>query len=139
LELNPARREFVQSLGVSAIDAFDGVLSEVVFDATGNPSAMQESFQAVAHGGRLVLVGLVLGDIAFDDPLFHRREMTLLASRNSCHEFPRIIRMIEEGQIDTKPWITHRLELGDVPRDFAALRGAPGLVKAIIEVDDSAH
>jgi len=139
LEMNPARREFVKSLGVTASDAFDGQPAEVVFDATGNPSAMQESFQAVAHGGRLVFVGLVLGNIALDDPLFHRREMTLLASRNSCHEFPRIIRMIEEGRIDTKPWITHRLVLGDVPRDFAALGGTPGLVKAMIEVDDVAR
>jgi threonine dehydrogenase-like Zn-dependent dehydrogenase len=115
----------------------DGRLSEVIFDATGNPAAMQESFHRVAHGGRLVLVGLVQGSIAFDDPLFHRREMTVLASRNSCNDFPRIIRMIEEGQIDMTPWITHRLALAEVPETFAGLREQPGLIKAIIEVSDS--
>jgi len=34
--------------------------------------------------------------------------MTLLATRNSAGDFPRIIRMIEQGLIDTAPWITHR-------------------------------
>jgi hypothetical protein len=82
-------------------------------------------------------VGLVLDRISFDDPQFHRREVTLLASRNSCHEFPRIIRMIETGEIDTTPWITDRLTLADVPRAFAGLRSRPKLVKAMIEVNDS--
>ena len=71
--------------------------------------------------------------IGFDDPLFHRREMTLLASRNSCNDFPRIIRLIEAGRIDTTPWITHRLSLSSVPEEFAALGGQSDLVKAMIE------
>jgi threonine dehydrogenase-like Zn-dependent dehydrogenase len=98
---------------------------------------MQGSFHHVAHGGRLVFVGLVQGTITFDDPLFHRREMTLLSSRNSANDFPRIIRLIEEGRIDTTPWVTHRLGLDEVPDVFAGLREQPGLVKAMIEVADA--
>jgi threonine dehydrogenase-like Zn-dependent dehydrogenase len=45
--------------------------------------------------------------------------------------------MIENGKIDTSPWITDRLALGDVPKDFAALRQRPNLVKAIIEVSET--
>jgi threonine dehydrogenase-like Zn-dependent dehydrogenase len=63
--------------------------------------------------------------------------MTVFASRNSCGQFPRIIRMIEGGRIDTTPWITHRLSLADVPARFAELPGRPGLVKAMIEVSDA--
>ena len=98
---------------------------------------MQASFQHVAHGGRLVFVGLVQGSITFDDPLFHRREMTLLASRNSCRDFPRIMSMIESGAIDTAPWITHRLGLAEVPEVFAGLPKQPGLVKAMVEVGEA--
>jgi threonine dehydrogenase-like Zn-dependent dehydrogenase len=92
LEPNPARREFVTQFGAVALAAPDGATYDVVFDATGNAAAMAESLRHVAHGGRLVFVGLVLGSVALDDPLFHRREVTLHASRNSCHDFPRIIR-----------------------------------------------
>ncbi len=136
LEQSGPRREFVSQLGIEILAAFDGTLADVVFDATGNPKAMDASFDYVAHGGKLVLVGLVQGRISFDDPQFHRRELTVLSSRNSCHEFPRIIRMIETGEIDTRPWITHRLDLADVPKQFASLPGRPDLVKAVIEVTD---
>jgi alcohol dehydrogenase len=78
----------------------------------------------------------VLGRISFEDPLFHRREMTVLSSRNSCFAFPKIIEMIENGKIDTSPWITDRLALADVPKDFASLRQRPNLVKAIVEVGE---
>ena len=134
LELSGPRREFVGQFGVETIAAFDGVLADVVFDATGNAQAMEASFDYVAHGGKLVMVGLVQGRLSFDDPQFHRRELTVLSSRNSCFEFPRTIHMIETGEIDTKPWVTHRLDLADVPAEFASLPGRPGLVKAIIEV-----
>src|SRR5579863_7398493 len=134
LETNPMRREFVARLGVETLAAPDARLADVVFDATGNPRAMAESVSRVAHGGRLVFVGLVQGSVALDDPLFHRREVTLYATRNSAHDFPRIIGMIEQGEIDTTPWITHRLPLAEVPAGFASAVRDPKCVKAMIEV-----
>jgi 2-desacetyl-2-hydroxyethyl bacteriochlorophyllide A dehydrogenase len=135
-EVDESRRGFAKRLGVETLAEPDDRLADLVFDATGSPLAMEASFERVAHGGRLVFVGLVQARISFDDPLFHRREITLVASRNSCNDFPRIIRLIESGQIDTTPWITHRLGLSSVPNEFAALREQPGLVKAMIEVSD---
>ena len=86
-----------------------GDLPTVVFDATGNPKSMMGSFEYPAHGGRLVFIGLFQGEVTFNDPNFHRRELTLMGSRNAQPEdFSRIIRKIEEGRINTTPWITHR-------------------------------
>jgi 2-desacetyl-2-hydroxyethyl bacteriochlorophyllide A dehydrogenase len=137
LELSERRRAFVGKLGVETLAGPPAEPYGVVFDATGNPKAMEAAFEYVAPAGRLIFVGLVLGRIAFEDPLFHRREMTVLSSRNSCFAFPRIIQMIENGQIDTSPWITDRLALADVPKDFAALHRRPNLVKAIVEVSEN--
>jgi len=44
---------------------------------------MHQAFAYVAHGGKLIFVGLFKGDITFNDPTFHSREMTLFASRNA--------------------------------------------------------
>jgi threonine dehydrogenase-like Zn-dependent dehydrogenase len=44
---------------------------------------MQRGFNFVGHGGRYVLVSVVRDDINFSDPEFHKREATLLASRNA--------------------------------------------------------
>jgi 2-desacetyl-2-hydroxyethyl bacteriochlorophyllide A dehydrogenase len=136
VDVSPARRGFAERFGVEALPAADGLRAAVVFDATGNAAAMQASFPLVEFGGRLVLVGIVQDRVSFDDVLFHRREMTLLASRNSRGQFPRIIRLIETGRIDTTPWVTHRMGLADVPAAFAGLRGRPDLVKAMVEVGD---
>ena len=93
------------------------------------------SFEHVAPGGRLVFVGLTNQSISFANPPFHQREITLFASRNSCGQFPRIIELIESGQIDTSPWITHRMGLLEVPDRFGPTAQAPDLVKAMIEVE----
>ena len=134
LEKNPNRLKLAERFGAKAVPDVGAELFDTVFDATGSQAAMQASFSYVAFGGTLVLVGLVLNTITFDDPLFHRREMTIRASRNSAGAFPDIIRRIEAGQIDTTPWVTHRLGLTDVPTVFGGLPADPGLVKAMIEV-----
>ncbi|MAE63552.1 MAG: alcohol dehydrogenase [Phycisphaeraceae bacterium] len=134
LELSPQRRAFVtDALGADVVESDDGVY-DAVLDATGNRRAMEASFERVAHGGRLVFVGLIDDEVTFRDPLFHQREMTIYASRNSAGLFPRIIEMIESGQIDTRPWITHRMTLRGVTTDFADVTTREGLVKAMIEV-----
>jgi 2-desacetyl-2-hydroxyethyl bacteriochlorophyllide A dehydrogenase len=112
----------------------DDDLPTVVFDATGNPLSMMESFRYVAPGGRLVFVGLFPGDVTFHDPDFHRKEMTLLSTRNSTpSDFTRILGLMESGVIDTTPWITHRIPAADLPATFPdLLRPETGVLKAIV-------
>jgi 2-desacetyl-2-hydroxyethyl bacteriochlorophyllide A dehydrogenase len=117
-------------------DLTSGDLPTVIFDATGNVNSMRGSLQYLAQGGRIVFVGLVTDDFSFPDPEFHRRETTLLATRNSTPEdFQRIIALIESGAVDTSPWITHRAGLTDVPTQFAGwLTPEAGVIKAMVEV-----
>src|ERR1051325_378726 len=106
VETDDWRKGFAKSLGMEAVAASNGNLSDVVFDATGSASSMSQSLAYVAPTGCLVFVGLTKEPVLLDDSLFHRREITVYASRNSRGQFPRIIRMLEEGQIDTCTWIT---------------------------------
>jgi 2-desacetyl-2-hydroxyethyl bacteriochlorophyllide A dehydrogenase len=107
----------------------------VVFDATGSLKSMNRSFRYVAPGGKLVFVGLVNADVTFSDPEFHRRELTLLATRNSLpQDFRNIIARVERGEIDTTPWITHRCSCTEAVGEFPKfLEPANKCVKAIIE------
>ena len=111
-------------------DGFD-----VVFDATGNARAMERGFRFIAHGGRYVLVSVVRDAIQFSDPEFHKREATLLGSRNATLEdFEVVLAAMRAGQVPTAALNTHRLKLADVPTGFAALLDpAQGVVKALIE------
>jgi 2-desacetyl-2-hydroxyethyl bacteriochlorophyllide A dehydrogenase len=113
----------------------DNDMPTVVFDATGNPNSMATAFEYVSSGGKLVFVGLFQGDYTFNDPSFHRREMTLLATRNSTPaDFRNIISLMEDGAIDTAPWITHRASIDDMIARFPSwLEPATGVIKAIVE------
>ena len=117
-------------------ETMQGSLPTVVFDATGNPGSMMKSFEYCAHGGKLVFVGLFQGDVSFHDPSFHRKELTLLASRNATsHTFRTIINAIENGRMDTTPWITHRLDFDSLPDAFPTLlKPESGVIKAIVEM-----
>jgi 2-desacetyl-2-hydroxyethyl bacteriochlorophyllide A dehydrogenase len=113
-----------------------GDLPTVVIDATGNAKSMAGTFDLVAHGGRIVFVGLFQGEVTFNDPNFHRREITVCASRNATPQtFRDIISLIEAGRIDTRPWITHRFSLAETPTVFSGkIAGNPAVLKAMIEV-----
>ncbi len=111
-----------------------GEFFEVVFDATGNAAAMERGFRFVAHAGTYVLVSIVSADIRFNDPEFHKRETTLLGSRNATVEdFDTVLRAMREGRIPDG-LNTHRMALVDVPERFPGLLDpGAGVVKAIVE------
>jgi len=113
-----------------------GDLFDVVIDATGNRFSMSGAFQFVAPTGRLVYVGITQDEIVFKHPALDRPEVTLLASRNALpKDFPYIIGLIEDGTIQTDPWITHRTDLDHVVNDFDSFtRPENGVLKAIIDV-----
>jgi 2-desacetyl-2-hydroxyethyl bacteriochlorophyllide A dehydrogenase len=113
----------------------DGEFFDVVMDATGNARAMERGFQFIAHGGRYVLVSIVQGQISFSDPEFHKREATLLSSRNATAEdFATVVAALRAGQIPDAALATHRMSLSDVPANFSQLLDpSQGVIKAIIE------
>ena len=149
VELSQSRREFCSSAfqveecldgardPLAAVqEILNGDLPGVVFDATGNAKSMEASFAYVGNGGRLVFVGFQKGPISFHNPEFHRREMTILATRNAVtDDFIRIVDQMEEGTIDTRPWITHRSNYDGLIEQFPTwLDPEAGVVKAMLEL-----
>ena len=114
----------------------DGNLADVVIDATGSNISMSNAFGYIAPTGRLVYVGITTKEVTFKHPVFHRPEGTLMCSRNALpKDFTRIISLIESGQIDTKPWITHRTAFENLAADFPSfLNPETGVIKAMVEV-----
>jgi len=137
LELNAARREFVEQHypGVIVVACLpDAPAFQIVFDATGNPNSMAGTLRVARFTGRIVYVGITKEPVLLDDPLFHRRELSLLASRNAvASDFPRILAMIQSGQINTRPWISHRCEFGELPEQMEAwLLPESRVIKAVV-------
>lgn len=107
-----------------------------VFDCTGSPKAMERGFALVAHGGSYVLVSIVQGMIAFSDPEFHKREMTLLSSRNATlTDFATVMTAMRNGHVPTQAIKTHSAPLWEVGMRMPEwIRPEAGTVKAVLEV-----
>lgn len=117
----------------------EGGFCDVIIDATGHAGSMVQCYEYAAVGGRVVYVGITAADITFPQaPYFHRRELSVMASRNALPaDFPEIIDIIKAGKIDLKNWITHRLDIEDVPTEFDKFTDpATGALKAVITVND---
>jgi 2-desacetyl-2-hydroxyethyl bacteriochlorophyllide A dehydrogenase len=112
----------------------DGVFFDVVFDATGSAAAMQQGFAYVAHGGSYVLISVVSADITFSDPEFHKREMSLLASRNATIEdFDHVLAAIKAGRVPTAALNTHKAALKDLSEVLPGwMEPSAGVIKAIV-------
>jgi alcohol dehydrogenase len=149
LDMNAARLDFCkQVMGVDETIVLsenveqclgrvtDGNLPDVVIDATGSNVSMSNAFGYVAPTGRLVYVGITTKEVTFKHPTFHKPEGTLMCSRNALPaDFTRIIRLIETGEIDTRPWITHRSTFDTLIADFPSYtRPETNVIKAMVEV-----
>ncbi len=113
-----------------------GEFFDVVIDATGHAPSMTRGLSFVGHGGRYVLLSIVQDDLAFPDPEFHKRETTLLASRNALRsDFDEVMRQIEAGAVPTEALGTHRAPLADAPASMPVWSTPEaGVIKAILEV-----
>ncbi len=113
-----------------------GDMPTVVIDATGNRNAMLKGFDYLAHGGRYVLVGLQKADLSFSHPEFHKREATLMSSRNATKaDFSYVMDCMQKGLIKPSTYITHRTTFGQIKDEFSGwLNPANGVIKAMVEV-----
>ncbi len=115
----------------------NGQMADVVIDATGNNKSMVRAMEFASFAGRVVYVGITQQNLEFPQvPFLHRRELTLMASRNApTRDFTRIISLIEDGRIDTVPWITHHASFEEVPEAFPIwIKPETGVIKAVIHV-----
>lgn len=104
--INPLKQDAIEIL--KQITSND--MPTVVIDATGNLDAINNAFQYLAHGGRYVLVGLQKGNISFSHPEFHKREATLMSSRNAnVSDFMHVMDCIKQGLVKPINYITHRV------------------------------
>lgn len=114
----------------------NGDMPTVVIDATGSQKAIINAFQYMAHGARYVLVGLQKGEISFSHPEFHKREATLMSSRNATREdFNHVIDSMKKGLVKPATYITHRVLFDQTAAEFKGwLNPANGVIKAMVEL-----
>jgi 2-desacetyl-2-hydroxyethyl bacteriochlorophyllide A dehydrogenase len=117
----------------------NGDMPTVVIDATGNLKAINNAFQYLAHGGRYILIGLQKGEICFSHPEFHKREATLMSSRNATRmDFDHVISAMKNKQINPATFISQKILFENIKREFNHLLDPEnGIIKAMVEMNNS--
>jgi 2-desacetyl-2-hydroxyethyl bacteriochlorophyllide A dehydrogenase len=130
--INPTKEDALEKLK----EITHGDMPTIIIDATGNLGAINDGFKYISHGGRYVLIGLQKGDINFSHPEFHKRESTLMSSRNATRiDFERVIDCLKKGRIHPSTYITHRVKFNVVKENFDSwLNPTTGVIKAMIEI-----
>lgn len=151
LDINDKRLQFCkEKLGVSQtlnslssdvtsqlMDITNGDMPTVVIDATGNLKAINNGFQYLAHGGRYVLIGLQKGEICFSHPEFHKREATLMSSRNATRaDFDHVISAMKTKQINPETFISKKILFEKTKEEFFQIFNPEnGIIKAMVEIN----
>lgn len=107
-------------------------MATAVFDASGNKFALEAGPSYMAHGGRFILVGLSKGELTYNHPKVHAKEITLMCSRNATTEdFEHVISVL--NQFPTESFITHNVPFTDMINHFDSwLKPETGVIKATV-------
>lgn len=152
MDLNPHRLSFCRTgLGINHImHAGDADIKEqlahitrgdmptVVIDASGNRKAINTGLNYLSHGGRYILIGLQKDELVFSHPEFHKKEATLMSSRNATREdFEEVILNIQNKKLNPQSFITNRVKFQHAAADFPTWLNPSGqTIKVVIEKDE---
>lgn len=115
--VNPLDADFETQLRAE----FGGRLPAKVIDATGSPAAMNGAVKLIRHGGIIVFVGLHKGDLVIPDIEFHKKETTLLGSRNATLEdFAKVGELMANGQLRADMMLNRHYDFSTLAERFEA-------------------
>jgi len=114
-----------------------GNMPDVIIDATGNRNAINQGFSYISHGGKYVLIGLQKEEIVISHPEFHKREATMMSSRNATRQdFDEVVKAIRDKKLDVTSLITHRVPFADVSDKFSSwLNPSNHVIKAMVQFE----
>lgn len=109
--VDPSAEDFEKQLK----HLFSGALPLKVIDATGNQHAMNNAVNLIRHGGTIVFVGLFKGNLQISDPDFHKKETTMMGSRNATPEdFEKVGRLMANNQLNAEMMLTHHYQFASL-------------------------
>jgi 2-desacetyl-2-hydroxyethyl bacteriochlorophyllide A dehydrogenase len=139
LDIAPPRLEAAGRLGAARIYSSleeikqAGASFEVIYETSGQKSALAETVNLASPGGRILLCGLPKEEYPLATTTIVRKELTIYGSIIYRDEFPQALALLAGGQIPAEIFITgrHRLEeaaaaLADFP--------SPRRIKEIITI-----
>ena len=123
-----------QSLAETVLAATGGWGANVVFEASGNPQAINDIFTPLCPGGTVVCIGMPAEPAPLDIVAAQAKEARIETVFRYAHQYPRALSLVATGKINIKPLVTDRYHFSDSIKAFEyAADPEPRTVKTIIE------
>ncbi len=112
--------------------------ADVVFEASGAPTAIKDIANLVCPGGTCVMVGMPIEKVEIDLVALQAKEATLKTIFRYANVYDRAINLIASGKIDLKPLISETFMFADSVKAFErAAEARPTDVKLQIRVAET--
>jgi D-arabinitol dehydrogenase (NADP+) len=138
LENNPGRGKLAHQLGadivVNRMEELKLNMYDVAIDATGAIPVMNRTIDFVRNGGTVLLFGVPPSGKKMELEAFKifQKGLTILSSFTSVRNSFQAINLLQTGQIQVEPLISHRLPLKELPRAFEMIENHDPTVKKVI-------
>ncbi len=135
-DVNPARLELAMKMGATrTVDVTKEKLPDVQreigmkegfdigLERSGNPKALNDMIDNMAHGGRIALLGIMPGAAAVDwnKVVFNMLTIRGIYGREMYETWYKMTAMIQSG-LDISPVITHRFHFTEFQQGFDLMR-----------------
>jgi D-xylulose reductase len=113
----------------------DGWGVDVIFEASGNESAILKIFEPLCPNGRVVFIGMPVQPVPVDIVAAQAKEANIQTVFRYAHVYPRALALMESGKINVKSLITDKFKFKDGVKAFEyAANPKPTSVKILIEM-----
>ncbi|MGG0410009.1 zinc-binding alcohol dehydrogenase family protein [Peribacillus simplex] len=111
----------------------NGEGANVVIDAVCLPMTFELSFDVVSTAGRIVVLGFDERPSAVSQLPITKKEVSVKGSRLQTDQFPKVVKLLNEGKLRHEGLVTHTFSLDDIQEAFNFVENHPEQVrKAII-------
>ncbi len=107
--------------------------ADIAMEVIGNPKTIEEAFESVRIGGRLVIVGYTNEAISIIAGKIMFKEIEIVGSLG-CRpvDYIPLIRMAAQGRIDVKRLVTHRFKLEELSKAFEVMKEGTSLRSIVV-------
>nr|WP_245345321.1 L-threonine 3-dehydrogenase [Halobacillus andaensis] len=105
---------------------------DVVCEMSGHPVAMDQGFKMITNGGRVSILSLPISPVSIDitnDIVFKGIQVQGITGRKMYETWQQVSRLLNSGQVDVSPLITHHFPLEEFEKGFQLMnKGTCGKV-----------
>jgi L-iditol 2-dehydrogenase len=114
----------------------DGRLAEAVIVCASSQRAVENALSSVDRKGKILLFAVPESEIKIPSVRFWRDEITLLSSYGAApQDLQKALELIENGTVNVRGMITHKVALSDIRKGFEAASEAKTSLKVVVVPD----